>query len=1175
MSLDNLQLEQGGKGEEVRENVLSETSAELQDLSKQVQDVAADKGQKFAESIQITPQLEADVGEFIRAAVNNELKEYTGEFNAKNFDIDGEEGLDQFEFERFAQSLDSAIDQIILLDGFDAFSDVHADSASTSWYEVDKHTAKALNKLTDGVLDSMIGDDKDGSLAEKLLNGLDISDSEIHQMREKDFSIKSRESWKELGILLALEMGEGVEDMIRFLINIPSAVVLIPRYLNLRVQLNSNNPKEAAEAEIMLDELVEQNLALGLLNLLGEDGIQAIKSIATMMTSGKQGDIALSLVSIAGLVAGGAGALRMTAKMSKMSKLENAATRVQRGAERVDDVVGQAGIGHLTGGFNPAETPPSLANSDPLAAEPRFDQATLQKNANLSPADRQAEASRILGRPLTPEQKRAILEAHEIGSSEVGKYSGKELVVKRRILTIAGFTKSEANQLMDKGITGEFERMRNPKVEHHKSLRNIDATELLIGDVIAVKTKNGSEYNFTVTGKIGGRIFVQWEDTFGSDGKPVKGVIGGDSGNNQIKLGEPLFIGSGHTSRLTEIQVQPGGKRANAPEKTLPSSPRRSPEAILSLNVSNFNIGQNVIIPRSNGSQSVAQVAEFMPDGSVKVIWTQGNERFQKIIDTNKLKAVPAKIEDVDSFESLEFYLQSLPEGGIKGYDAEELINLVRQVRKGELTSDHITRTGGLRGKVNELLSAKNPPRSINESRKLEYHKPFESVDAREVLVDDVISVKTRSGSEYNFTVIGRVGDEIYVRWEGQFGKDGKPVEGVVGGLSGNNQIKLGKPLFIGSGNTSELTEIQIKPRERVANALVNKPLEISREPSNSKYLALNDFLKSGVKLSEDTRFALEFPELNPVKEVQVDGRKFYLSQRMGGGPREVVVAYTEVDGVLKTRFFYKSHSDGGWRLNSPSSHQIFSKGRLTQKADGQYNYRHYTRETKPHEALSNAFDELPLSNDRSLYSTQETVLQEYYKGRTNVPDYKDETQDGLIFKPFVDIGRNGERVDGGAVYGNITIDAINRLRYPEGFIPDFSRLPIRSYNMTHTLLSQRNAKGKVIPDIKVEVFESRLPSGERLEWHFASDPQGRVWIEKINTPDTSKMNSFGIQSKVNDFGILDLKPLDYTHQVEGIPDSHKREVKDSNDYRDITPFIAELGPVKMYREYLNGEYLK
>ena len=863
MSLDNLQLEQYGKGEKVRENVLNETFAELQDLSKQVQDVANEKGQKFAESIQITTQLEADVGEFIRAAANNELDQYTGEFNAKNFDIDGEAGLDQFEFERFAQSLDSAIDQIILLDGIDAFSDVHADSASASWYEVDKHTAKALNKLTDGVLDSMIGDDKDGSLAEKLLNGLDISDSEIHQMREKDFSIKSRESWKELGILLALEMGEGVEDMIRFLINIPSAVVLIPRYLNLRVQLNSNNPKEAAEAEIMLDELVEQNLALGLLNLLGEDGIQAIKSIATMMTSGKQGDIALSLVSIAGLFAGGAGAVRLGAKMGKMSKLENAAARAQRGAERVDDVVGQAGIGHLTGGFNPAETPPSLANSDPLAAEPRFDQATLQKNANLSPADRQAEASRILGRPLTPEQKRAILEAHEIGSSEVGKYSSKELVAKRRILTTAGFTKSEANQLMDKGIAGAFERMRKPKLKYHQPFKRLDTREVAAGDTIVVKTENGSEYSFTVIGEMEEGVPVRWNHRPLRDGRPFEGLITGSSGNSQIKLGEPLFIGpgkaghlfagSGNTSRITEIQVQPGGKRANAPETKPQSSPKRSPESVPNPNVSNFSIGQNVVIPRSDNSQSVAQITEFMPDGYVKVEWTEGNERLQKIVAPNELKTVPQKIEDVNNFESLEFYLKSLPEGGIRGYSADELINLVRQVRKGELTSDYITRTGGLRGKVNELLSTKTPSRSINKNPKLEYHKPFDSVDARDVLVDDVISVKTRNGSEYNFTVIGRVGDEIYVRWEGQFGQDGKPVEGVVGGLSGNNQIELGKPLFIGSANTSDLTGIQIKPAAKRANIseaeapnVARNAVEINRIPSIENYPRKNDVLAIG-----------------------------------------------------------------------------------------------------------------------------------------------------------------------------------------------------------------------------------------------------------------------------------------------------------------------------------------
>lgn len=1196
MSLNNLQLEAEGQGERVREEVLAQTSTELHDLDKQVQDVATSKGQEVADSINVTPQLEADVAEFIRAAVNNELDEYTGEFNAEAFDKDGEAGLDQFEFKQFSQSLDTAIDQIILLDGLGAFADVHEDSATDSWYEVDKHAANGLNALTDGALDLMIGDDKDGSLAEKLLNGLDLSDAEIQEMKDKPFSLTSGESWKELGILLALELGEGVEDIIRFLINIPSAAILIPRYTALRVQLNSSDPQEAAEAEVILDELVEQNPALGLLNLLGEDGIQAVKSIAAMMTSGKQGDIALTAVSIAGLFAGGAGAVRLGARMSKMSKLESAAARVQRGAERVDDIVGGAGMGHMTGQFrNPETIKPSGADNaehktltfekdgipieaearvidlhseefdahferapmfiknaevrarqiqpgdselvetaldatfstasegdwivtnpggesytvknetfqnayrakegeegafialgvpvrvvqvsenvvftapwgsdqgvmaggyvvertdngerygieeqafldtyEPTAPVQRFDPAEMRKNSQLEPSARQAEASKVLGRELTPEQNRAILEAHELGADGVGEYSMRELVAKRKILTEAGFTKAEANLLMDKGITGRWDRLR--------------------------------------------------------------------------------------------------GKTPPSPE---------------------FQLGSEVIIPRSDGSTSVAQIAEFMPDGRVRVAWNDPQRgAMHKVVSPEQLRAVPEKPSFNVGNEIV-----------IPRSDGSTSLATIAEVRPdGQLL---VKWEDPVRGRLQKVIS----PESLQGLNKLEYNQPLKSLDTRLLSIGDSIAVKTASGSEYSFTVIGKSGEQTLVRWDGKVGRDGEPVEGFIGGNTRNNQLNLGEPLLIGRGNTNRLTEIQVRANQNsVDSPTPDQRIQTPRHNTGLRSVDVNDVLNSGVRLDADTVAALRIPEFQPVREVEVNGRKFYLSQRIEGGSRATVIAYTEVDGVLKTRMFYKSQSDGGWRLNSPSNNQQLSKGLIVSKEYGQNQYRHYTRETKPHEDLSSAFDEIPSSNDPNLYGKQRDV-RDVYKNENNLDDYAAETQNGVALKPLVQVGRNGEGVDGGVIVGNLTVEMMRGIRYPDGFIPNFSSPPVRSYDMSHTLLSRMNAQGQPIKDIKVDVFEGRLPNGERLEWHFASDAQGRIWIEKIDTPDTSEMNSFGVQSRVNDFGVLDMKPLDYSKQVDGIPGAYRNDLGNHPDYQDITPFIAQLEPVRLYRDYLS-----
>lgn len=65
------------------------------------------------------------------------------------------------------------------------------------------------------------------------------------------------------------------------------------------------------KAEIELKELIEENPSLWLLELLWEKWIELIKQLWEMLTSGKQWDIALSLVTIAWLVAGWAGAVKL------------------------------------------------------------------------------------------------------------------------------------------------------------------------------------------------------------------------------------------------------------------------------------------------------------------------------------------------------------------------------------------------------------------------------------------------------------------------------------------------------------------------------------------------------------------------------------------------------------------------------------------------------------------------------------------------------------------------------------------------------------------------------------------------------------------------------------------------------------------------------------------------
>lgn len=79
----------------------------------------------------------------------------------------------------------------------------------------------------------------------------------------------------------------------------------------------------------------------------------------------------------------------------------------------------------------------------------------------LSDADRLRLSEDLLKlrKPLTAEQKKAIIEAHEIGLAEgrgFGSYTTADLAAKARILRKAGLDQEQVRLLMETGITGAF-----------------------------------------------------------------------------------------------------------------------------------------------------------------------------------------------------------------------------------------------------------------------------------------------------------------------------------------------------------------------------------------------------------------------------------------------------------------------------------------------------------------------------------------------------------------------------------------------------------------------------------------------------------------------------------------------------------------------------------------------
>jgi len=102
----------------------------------------------------------------------------------------------------------------------------------------------------------------------------------------------------------------------------------------------------------------------------------------------------------------------------------------------------------------------------------------LMDASKLRNADRLKLAEKAMGKTLSEAEKKAILEAHEIGIAE-GRgfytYTPEDLLKKARLLREAGFDKDQVRALMENGITGMFRDpfFKNAMTTHMKKIANM------------------------------------------------------------------------------------------------------------------------------------------------------------------------------------------------------------------------------------------------------------------------------------------------------------------------------------------------------------------------------------------------------------------------------------------------------------------------------------------------------------------------------------------------------------------------------------------------------------------------------------------------------------------------------------------------------------------------------
>jgi hypothetical protein len=327
-------------------------------------------------------------------------------------------------------------------------------------------------------------------------------------------------------------------------------------------------------------------------------------------------------------------------------------------------------------------------------------------------------------------------------------------------------------------------------------------------------------------------------------------------------------------------------------------------------------------------------------------------------------------------------------------------------------------------------------------------------------------------------------------------------------------------------------------------------------------------------------------PELKPIQKTEINGRIFYIGPIVESSlERLVTVIYTpDENGCIIPQFLYKSLSDGGWRSCpgveiEPNKYPHYIKGAYEfHKANF-----HYTQETKPHLKLVEAIENM----DNTVYSTKYPLevifnnreLNKLGVGRDSynlLIDYGDSARPDNdlteLQKWRPGFSFNLAMTKNPPNYRDIAanLDRTFLDLEKKGFVPDFKRPPLKSYLMNHSILtSDPNAK-----DVKVEVFPGKFKNKE-IEWHIATDVDGRVWVDRIIYKDC-EITRNGNCGNVIDSGIITNKPLEYKYQAGALVDQklvtaipteklipHQIPV---DTYVDITPLLNLLKPIRDYK---------
>ncbi len=282
--------------------------------------------------------------------------------------------------------------------------------------------------------------------------------------------------------------------------------------------------------------------------------------------------------------------------------------------------------------------------------------------------------------------------------------------------------------------------------------------------------------------------------------------------------------------------------------------------------------------------------------------------------------------------------------------------------------------------------------------------------------------------------------------------------------------------------------------------------------------------------------------------KVVIDGTEFYLSRVYLASGRKHIVGYSLKNGKKMPLIFYKSMSDGGWRLNAPCEYNrlLFSKGKSN----------NYFAETKLHPDFQKEIAKI-----EEYYPEPQTL--ETLCSFDLIPDYRKdaENQYGQEIKPVSDMNLESLKapVERITVYKS-DFDRMNTPQMIEKFkeiTPDFiQEQPVETYSETHTLLGAYTVK----------VYKKEI-NGQSYFWHMASTSKNEVWVRGLYKSNNG-MSRFGTNSEFNAIPLIfERKPCEYESQIDKLylaPNNNLPVILTETDrYRNITPILREIYPIK------------